>query len=1247
MMPGLPLLVDTGKRNLSSVIEWGRRKMIEGAYDVAIQHFTVALDLKPGLIHALVSRGFCHLTLGDEEKAQRDFAEVIAKDAGFNRNVYVLIALCFKRHGDFHTAIRYLTRCVQQFAAFKPALVARGELLLKVREYEKARMDFQHVLLDAPAHLVARRGLGDALRGLGNFREALRHYTKAAEDAVRSLTQQSSKAVQQSRVESDGSGNVSEEAGNSCSSRGGISRDVDIQRAPTNDSIDVDPASYLDEGSDDEPGRGGGAEDGNGDASGIIPPESENMVPVHDEASRAPETTQAFITEVLLRRALLLRLIGDLEGSSCDLLEVLQNDPQNGLALFWYAKVLIEQSRHREAPPFLQACLNHFDEEGDRVHALLGVLLLTRPDPDCDTALRHLREAVRLIQPSYPERSQPIKITMWICAAANALHSSLHDPQSALGYLDKALAALNNMIATQSKAAVRTSGQSAHHSRSPLGGMPKSARGSATPRMAVGSGGNAALALSAGSKSIEEATWMTAKNLTSRRQELAQGDDLDLAFECSSYLQLVAREPQQQMSAVPPLLYALRAMACCDLGRWDECVANCRKALAVDPDDEATQYNMHIASGILRSRDQEYEAAVGRFTKAIRLRPVSNEVRVHRAIALAMAARACGGAHGAPGSPGRDGTGRDVGRAMQLLADAVQDLEAAEQQAMIAGSSVPAGTGCLRAACLCSLGRPDEAWEVLGSCQRDARGIVDSPRRRALEAEVLVLLERHAEAVKKCTGIIESEGSDKEARVAAHLMRGRCWSELGNSKDAFKDFREALVLAPEKAEIHEASGELYLMHRCYGEAITAFNNSAKLAGAFSPRLAYARALAHLSLGNPGACLKDLNRALRLNPNLPAASRARDGSAALQMALDGDFRHAHVRLNVLLHPRVSGSSGAERTAAAIDGFGGANLAPDGLPPLFMSHELVLYRGVCSLYLGDSAAASQDFEAALQLARQTAQVLQQTGRCSRSPNVSADNSASASTGSLLGGVESNDRMPTAMYPPEVTSQIGQDAFECEMLYNITLCHILARDYRRALDTCERLLDRPDALSAIGPSAQCLIWFLVGVCRLALGEGRSDVAREAFMHSYAHDPVYVDDFLRRHEPSSERGYGGPGASTGASTARAGNFNIGSGRPPPLRPLGGCPSPPPGARSQSSRDCDAAAEAVCCLRREKTRLSFRFPPCRLQVKDVVIWGRPSISWPFVRTPELVPAASLARLDILSHQEVGVNPAPPWDRMA
>merc|ERR1711959_602988 len=141
-----------------------------------------------------------------------------------------------------------------------------------------------------------------------------------------------------------------------------------------------------------------------------------------------------------------------------------------------------------------------------------------------------------------------------------------------------------------------------------------------------------------------------------RRQELAQGDDLDLAFECTTYFQLVARDPKQQTSAMPPLLYAIRAVVMCHLGRWEDCVLDARRVLAVDPDDEATQYNMHMASGILRSKQGQFEAAVGSFTKAIRLRPVTTEVRAHRAIALAMAGRACS-----------SGPGADMQKKMQFL----------------------------------------------------------------------------------------------------------------------------------------------------------------------------------------------------------------------------------------------------------------------------------------------------------------------------------------------------------------------------------------------------------------------------------------------------------------------------------------------------------------------------------------------------------------------------------------------------
>jgi len=1210
--------------------------MLEGAYEGAIQHFTVALDLKPGLVHALISRGFCHLTLGNDHKAQRDFAEVIAKDAGFNRNVYVLIAVCFKRHGDYQTAIRYLSRCVQQFKNFRPALIARGELSLKVREYEKARMDFSQVVNDSPAHLVARRGLGDALRGLGNLRDALRQYSRAIEDATDELNRLRDKA-DRSNAESGGSDNGSVEAGGNSSSRASPPVGVCMESAD-NSIVELDQGANdrtlrLEDGSDESSGgrnnprraQGNASDDDDRSDDAEVSAQvsrvnsqragQDNFVNLAEESVQGPAQLEVFVSEVLLRRALLLRLTGDLENAGADLLDVLQMDSQHGLALFWYAKVLIEQHRHREAPAFLQAALQHCEETRAPAHAILGALEAVRPDPDCDAAVSHLREAARL-----DPTSQPIRLTQSICIAAASLRCQPHDTNRALSHLDRVLATLT-----------ASGGRSTGPSTAPGGRATVASGQQSTPRKHIaGSGGNAAAALSSMAlKSPEEQTWSTAKAVVQRRQELAQGDDLALALECATYFQVVAREPQQQVAIVPPFLYALRATAYCEQGRWEEAVADCRRALVLDPDDEATQYNLHVASGVLRSRAAEFEAAVGRFTKAIRLRPVNTELRVHRAIALACAAQACGGnaAGGGSGGVAREG---GAGRAMQLLADALQDLEAAEQQALIADAVVPPGAQCLQAAILCGLGRVADAWDVLRSSS-DSRcssrqGGAASPRHCALEAEVLVLSNRYTEAVEACTDILQVEGGD---HVEAFLLRGRCWSELGDAERAFEDYRQALILAPERADVHESSGELFLNHVCFQEAVTAFNTSAKLRGSLAPRLAYERAIAQLALGNLTAAIKDMNRALRSASNMPAATRARDGASALQLALDANYRQAHVRLNVLIHTRLGA-------------------ATDGLPPLFLPHELVLFRGVCSLYLGDGSAAKQDFEAALYLARQLA-----TNEDTPSPEVMAAPTAAAGDvlpmvsslpASHLGGSGRGALHRPHRLPAEAASEEGHKCFECEMLYNIVLCHLLSRDHRSALLTCQRLLGITDALAALGATAQCLVWFLIGVCHLALGEGQSDSAREAFMHSYAHDPVYVNDFLRRHEPTADHGVGASGPS---GLAGGGNGSRCQNPATQFRPIGGCPTPQ-GHSLPSTRDaCDAAPDAICCLQKDRTRLSARLPPCRLQVRDVVIWARPSVAWPFIRVPEVVALTNLARLDLLSHHEVGVNPAPPWDRFS
>eukprot|EP00930_Biecheleria_cincta_P032842 TRINITY_DN22760_c0_g1_i1.p1 TRINITY_DN22760_c0_g1~~TRINITY_DN22760_c0_g1_i1.p1 ORF type:complete len:1223 (+),score=266.39 TRINITY_DN22760_c0_g1_i1:158-3826(+) len=1209
-MPFMSGIVDSAKRDLTAVVEWGRQKMQEGAYDEAAKYFSKALEMKPGFMQALVSRGFCYLTLGDEERAQLDFVAVINKDAGFNRNIYVLMALCCKRSGDYHTAIRYLNRCIGHFPSFKPALMARGELSLKVRDFERSRADFKQVLQDEPMHLVARRGLADSFRGVGNFREAERQYGRAINDTLQALEHH------QARQESIQQRDISE------ADRGDISDD-DLSR---NQEGTTD---YDDRQSDEKQGPSSST------------PDEDSGRP--EELLAEPEQLRAFLTELLVRRALLLRLMGKLESAGSDLLEVLELEPQDGLALFWYGKVLIEQQRHQEAFPFLQASIQHHESTAMAAHALMGALLMIRPDPDFEAAQRHLKEATRL-----SPASQSMRVTLWICSAAVLLNSNPRDASGALDLLDRALAALE-----ASQDAPRPEGEApaivALGSSRTSGS--RSARGPASGHVA-GSGGAAAALLSARSRSAEEARWSATRSLVKHQQDLAQGDDLEQALQCSSFLQLVAREPQQRAAHVPSMFFQLRVTALCDLRRWEEAVADCRRALILEPGDESTQYTMHVAVGIIRSQASKFEAAVGCFTKAIRLQPVSTEARLHRAIVLACAARA----------QGEGASFHDTARVAQLLTDAVQDLEAVQQQAEIAGAQAPLGAAHLRAACLCSLGRPEEAWEVLCDSGKlcvgrrshtDSRDDPSVPRQRALEAEVLVLLRRHDEAVEACSAVL---ALNARGQTEARLMRGWCYSEMGDEEQAFEDINAALDSDPGRVDVHEADGDLCFAHGRLPEAYSAYGKAIRRCQPPESRLAYKRAISQLAMGQLDIAQQELSRARAgTSPQMASAMRAKDGVHALQSILKEDWRHAHVRLNMMLHQGNPGGASALQVPLSN--------GPDGLPALFLSHELILYRGICSLYLGDVCTAIQDFATALDLVQQLAANVQQADW--------------AYSGSKL----------QRMLPPEVASREGLAAFECECLYNIALCHLRdGRDPRAALDAVERLCERQEAVESLGASADSLVWFLAGICHLALGsEANEQHAKEAFGRSYSSDPAYVNDFLRRHSRSMQDQQQSAGEP--------------SRYPSLFRPIGGCPVPVR-VPLKEREACDAPPEAICCLRkmpgsspatatravletsleedeqtdahlgdegqdgqlggeqhsivgssgtagraeggnasfassigggsRSRQLLSTLLPPLRLTVRDVVIWGRPSVGWPHVCAPEWTPPTILARLDLL-----------------
>ncbi|CAK9079334.1 unnamed protein product [Durusdinium trenchii] len=452
-----------------------------------------------------------------------------------------------------------------------------------------------------PVHLVARRGLADAFLGrslsflvngfcLADI-QALRQYSRAISDTSQAIEHQ----MEQTK-----------RAGEEAQEEPEEEQDAELQEQLFEGPQEKSPERSVEETEGTEETRGL-------DAFGqpIRGREEEQLM-------AEPQQLRAFLVELLMRRALVLRLMGNLEAAGSDFLDVLELEPEEGFALFWYGKILIEQQRHQED----RSCYGpwQYGKYSSTPSAQRALHLFFLQWARC------WRQAASYLHASI-EHHEKTRVDMFGCSG--------FEWQS-----------------TRSK-----------ESPEPL---TKPIKSKQTLRIGPVAG------------------------CTDSGEALASGEAW----------------------VVPSLLFQLRVTALCDLCRWEDAVADCRQALLVDPGDEAIQFTMHVSAGILKFQELKFEAAIGCFTKALRLQPVNVQTRLHRAIALACAAW----------DRGKEGAAPENARVVQLLTDAVQDLEAVDQQAMIAGLSAPLGAAHLRAACLCSLGRPDDAWEALCESGRRCSG---------------------------------------------------------------------------------------------------------------------------------------------------------------------------------------------------------------------------------------------------------------------------------------------------------------------------------------------------------------------------------------------------------------------------------------------------------------------------------------------------------------------------------------------
>eukprot|EP00397_Hematodinium_sp_SG-2012_P002984 GEMP01002992.1.p1 GENE.GEMP01002992.1~~GEMP01002992.1.p1 ORF type:complete len:1093 (+),score=220.05 GEMP01002992.1:157-3435(+) len=515
----------------------GRKEMDRGNYGKAIGHFTTTLAEKSDVfLMAKNRRGYCYLYMGDEDWALKDFAKVISADAKFNKNVYILAAVCCKRKGDYVTASRYLSSGLSVFPNASELLMARAELWLKLSKYDKAMLDFKKILQKHPDHSTALRGLGDACRGMGNYNEALYRYTEAIEAA-----------------------------------RAEICDDAYLQERAARVIAGVD---HMHEDADVLPPR-------DVDLLGPMVTPGAYAETRRNSTKKYTSYLQANLCECLYRRTFLMRLLGDLGNAAEDLRDILRLK-RSLVAVFWYAKVLVEQSCLGEAASFLRT-MNLLGDEKDNntismeSRALFAAILMQitpLKERDFSTALTLLKKA------SEKNATKSVLLTKLICQAAEALRGN--DPKRALSLLDKIPSGASKKRAVQPPA-----------------------RG-------------------------EDQVIRQARQVSQKRDLVAKGNDLEVALDCMSYLDFLVHDGDEST-----LEHELRACANVKLNIWDDALQSCRHAEACSstaPPPDTLEFNKNIALGMLKQHD--LEVAIAHFTKAVLLFPKKSCARLHRAVSL-------------------------------------------------------------------------------------------------------------------------------------------------------------------------------------------------------------------------------------------------------------------------------------------------------------------------------------------------------------------------------------------------------------------------------------------------------------------------------------------------------------------------------------------------------------------------------------------------------------------------------------
>ena len=117
------------------------------------------------------------LDQGQPEKAITDLNELIEICPEYRKTMFIVLSIAYRRVNDYTGALRTLSKAIKKYNRYIEAYIARGQIFIFQKKWDKALSDFRVVIQLQPNNGLGYLGQGDSLKGIGNYNGALQSYS--------------------------------------------------------------------------------------------------------------------------------------------------------------------------------------------------------------------------------------------------------------------------------------------------------------------------------------------------------------------------------------------------------------------------------------------------------------------------------------------------------------------------------------------------------------------------------------------------------------------------------------------------------------------------------------------------------------------------------------------------------------------------------------------------------------------------------------------------------------------------------------------------------------------------------------------------------------------------------------------------------------------------------------------------------------------------------------------------------------